>query len=79
MKIIPTIKIECQTEEKYNQIKEDKDFSQGKSFDDKNKTIIYANGDIKDYTKDINGKELNLNYSEYELSLNKIGYTCKLK
>lgn len=72
----PTMEIHCDTEEIYLTFKNDKDYSQGKVFDDEKRIVTFANGNPIDLTKDADGKDLKLKYFDYQQSLVKVGYTC---
>lgn len=71
--------IYCKDEKTYNDFKDDKDYSKDKNFNDQEKSITFSSNSNKDLTKDIDGKELNLNYTTYQEELNQVGYICTEK
>ena len=79
LKSVPIMEMHYNNKTIYEDLKNNKEYSVGKTYNDKDLTIIFSNGDEKDMTKDINGKDMELKYSEYSKELEKVGYVCKEK
>jgi hypothetical protein len=69
--------LNCKNEEIFNELQTNEDFKAGRTFNKENLTIELEDAEKKDYTKDDNGNELDLDYEEYASDLQKIGYECK--
>jgi hypothetical protein len=70
------VKLQFDDKEKYNELKSSLDDI---TYDDK-KLIINVSSDItSDYTKDVNGEELNLDFETYKTDLEAVGYECSVK
>lgn len=78
-KTVPTMRIVCDDIKIYTIFKNDEGYSKGKSFDDKNLTITFLNGEEVSLEKDVNGNETEVKFSDYENVLANAGYTCKEK
>ena len=70
------IEILCNSEEVYLNFKTDENYSANKEFIDSEKKITFSNGEMVDFTKDINGQDMTLKFSDYKTDLEKVGYTC---
>lgn len=79
LKSFPIMEIYYTDSDIYNSLKNDKEYSVGKEYNDEKLSVTFSNGDAKDMTKDINGNDMELKYSEYSKQLEKVGYTCKEK
>lgn len=75
-KTVPTMKIVCNDKGIYTVFKNDKEYSKGKDFDEKNLTITFANGEEVSLEKDVNGNETKMKFSDYEMELKNLGYNC---
>ena len=78
-KMVPSMKVVWKDKDIYNIFKNDKEYSEGKTFDNSSLTITFPNGKDVSLIEDVNGNKIQILFTLYKKDLNKAGYTCQEK